>query len=72
MVLSQRISNDYRTTYGTGPEQKLTTEQVTELLYRHDLINLRNLISAYLEHKAAVWILSTTLTKDGAHRVSMR
>ena len=56
MVLSQRISDEYRTKYGTGTEQKLATEQVTELLYRHDLAKLRSLISEYLERKATVWI----------------
>jgi hypothetical protein len=30
MVLSQRISDEYRTKYGTGTEQRLTTEQVTK------------------------------------------
>jgi hypothetical protein len=41
MVLSQRITDEYRTKDGTGTGQKLTTEQVTELLYRHDLAKLR-------------------------------
>ena len=72
MVLSRRISDEYRTKYGTGIEQKLTTEQVTGLLYRHDLAKLRSLISEYLERKATVWIFSTILTKAGARRASMR
>jgi hypothetical protein len=63
MVLSQRITDEYRTKYGTGTGQKLTTEQVTELLYRHDLAKLRDLISEYLEHKATVWILFDNLDK---------
>jgi hypothetical protein len=63
MVLSQRISDEYSTKYGTRTEQKLTTEQVTELLYRHDLAKLRDLISNYLERKAAVWILFDNLDK---------
>lgn len=63
MVLSKRISDEYRTKYGTGTNRKLTTEQVTELLYRHDLAKLRNLISKYLEHKATVWILFDNLDK---------
>jgi len=63
MVLSQRISDEYSTKYGSRTEQKLTTEQVTELLYRHDLAKLRDLISNYLERKAAVWILFDNLDK---------
>lgn len=63
MVLSRRIGDEYKTKYGIGTEQKLTTEQVTELLYRHDLAKLRGLISEYLERKATVWILFDNLDK---------
>jgi hypothetical protein len=62
-VLSQRISDDYRNRYGTGADQKLTTDQVTGLLYRHDLAKLRDRISSYLERKEAVWILFDNLDK---------
>jgi hypothetical protein len=62
-VLSQRISDEYKTQYGTGTEQRLTTEQVTGLLYRHDLAKLRGLISEYLERKATVWIFFDNLDK---------
>jgi hypothetical protein len=62
-LLSLRISDDYRTRYGAGVGQKLTTDQVTELLYRHDLAKLRDRISSYLERKAAIWILFDNLDK---------
>jgi hypothetical protein len=62
-VLSHRISDDYITKYSIGTQQKLTTEQVTELLYRHDLAKLRGLISEYLERKGTVWILFDNLDK---------
>src|SRR5712675_1899406 len=52
-LLSLRISDDYRTRYGAGTNQRLTTDQVTELLYRHDLAKLRGQITSYLERKAA-------------------
>src|SRR5258705_8932567 len=62
-LLSLRISDDYRTKYGTGANQRLTKDQVTVLLYRHDLAKLRSQISSYLERKAAVWILFDNLDK---------
>jgi len=62
-LLSLRISDDYRTRYGAGTNQRLTTDQVTELLYRHDLAKLRGQITSYLERKAAVWILFDNLDK---------
>lgn len=63
LILSKRISDEYKAKYGSGGEQKLNTEQVTELLYRHDLAKLRRLISNYLERKAVVWILFDNLDK---------
>lgn len=63
MVLSRRIGDEYRTKYGTGTERRLATEQVTGLLYRHDLAKLQGLISEYLERKATVWILFDNLDK---------
>jgi hypothetical protein len=68
MALSQRISDEYKTKYGTGTGQKPPTKQVTELLYRHDLAKLRDLISEYLERKRSSGFFSTTSTKAGAHR----
>jgi len=62
-LLSLRISDDYRTRYGTGGDQRLTTNQVTELLHRHDLAKLRDKISKYLERKEAVWILFDNIDK---------
>jgi hypothetical protein len=63
LVLSQRIGGEYQAKYGSGEEQKLTTEQVTTLLYKHDLAMLRDQVSSYLERKAAVWILFDNLDK---------
>jgi hypothetical protein len=68
MVLSQRISEEYRVKYGTGNDQKLTTDQVTQLLYKHDLAKLRDQVSSYLQRKAAVWILFDNLDKGWSTR----
>jgi hypothetical protein len=62
-TLSQRIADEYRTKYGRSEGQKLTTEQVTQLLYTHDLAKLRERISTYLERKQAVWVLFDNLDK---------
>ena len=62
-LLSRSISDEYKSKYGAMNGQKLTTEQITGLLYRHDLAKLRTLISEYLERKAEVWILFDNLDK---------
>lgn len=61
--LSQRIVGEYQAKYGTAPLQRLTTEQVTQLLYLHDIRALRTRLSRYLEQKQAVWILFDNLDK---------
>ncbi len=63
LALSQRIVGEYQAKYEAEHLQKLTGDQVTELLYVHDVRNLRKLISRYLEHKEAVWVLFDNLDK---------
>jgi hypothetical protein len=61
--LSDSLIERYKTTYGSADAQRLTAAQVTELLYKHDLKQLRSLISRYLNHKQAVWVLFDNLDK---------
>lgn len=63
MSLSQRIAQDYQSRFGGADSTKLTTEQVTELVYSHDLRKLRTQVSKYLEHKESVWVLFDNLDK---------
>ncbi len=61
LSLSQRIVGEYQAKYGTAHLQRLTTDQVTELLYAHDIRNLRLRLSRYLAQKQAVWVLFDNL-----------
>lgn len=63
LSLSKRIAGEYQAKYGTSHLQRLTTEQVTQLLYLHDIRSLRSRLSRYLEKKQAVWILFDNLDK---------
>lgn len=63
LTLSQRISTSYRDKFGAHPGQKLTAGEVSELVYRHDIRELRQQISAYLERKQSVWVLFDNLDK---------
>ena len=63
LALSHRISQDYAQRYGETDGTKLTTDQVTQLVYSHDVRNLRDQVSAYLEHKEGVWVLFDNLDK---------
>lgn len=63
LTLSQRISEDYKARFSETGGTRLTTEQVTQLVYRHDLRALRDRILKYLERKQSVWVLFDNLDK---------
>lgn len=63
LALSQRIAQDYAQRYGNTDGTKLSTDQVTQLVYSHDVRLLRRQVSAYLEHKQGVWVLFDNLDK---------
>jgi len=63
LILSQRISTDYRSKYGNADGQRLTSDQITNLLYKHDIRELNARISKYLSKKQSVWILFDNLDK---------
>jgi hypothetical protein len=61
--LSSRLIKRYKEKFGTADAQRLSAAEVTELLYKHDLRDLREFISRYLERKKAVWVLFDNLDK---------
>ena len=63
LSLSQKIASDYSARYRQEDGQRLTTDQVTELVYSHDIKALERRISDYLEKKQAVWVLFDNLDK---------
>lgn len=63
LSLSQRISQQYSQRYGQEDGRRLTAQQVTELIYTHDLRKLRDKVSRYLETKGSVWVLFDNLDK---------
>ncbi|MGH2507246.1 MAG: P-loop ATPase, Sll1717 family [Ktedonobacteraceae bacterium] len=66
--LSNRISSEYRYKYKDSGTERLTSSDVTELLYVHDIRKLRDCISGYLEHKRKVWVLFDNLDKGWSTR----
>lgn len=63
LVLSQRLATEYKAKHGQEPEHSLTSDDVTELVYSHDIKALRERVSTYLEKKNSVWILFDNLDK---------
>ncbi|NUY32982.1 hypothetical protein F0160_21075 [Paraburkholderia sp. JPY303] len=63
LTLSNRITLEYRSRYGDKLDTKLTVEDVTALVYSHDIRALRQSLSDYLDEKQSVWILFDNLDK---------
>ena len=63
LALSQRIALDYAERYSGREGTKLSTDQVTQLVYSHDIRTLRKQVSDYLSHKEGVWVLFDNLDK---------
>jgi hypothetical protein len=59
----RNIENNYQAKYRDAPRPVLSNPEVTELLYLHDLANLRSALEEYLQFKDAVWILIDNLDK---------
>lgn len=63
LKLSRKIAQEYRAKYSGVDAQKLTNNEVTNLIYGHDIRALRKQISRYLSTKQSVWVLFDNLDK---------
>ena len=62
-TLLQRLATRYGEKYGKQTGLRLTANEVTELVYTHDIRQIRTLISSYLLRKDSVWVLFDNLDK---------
>ena len=63
-VLSRSLVDNFKLTYGQSDrDQRLTSAQVTELVYKHNIKEVRDALSAYLDFKESVWVLFDNLDK---------
>lgn len=64
LKLTQRIADDFDEAYNDRASKKrLTTGQITEILYKHDVAALREQVVEYLQFKDGLWILFDNLDK---------
>lgn len=61
--LSQQLIQDFRRRFGTTSNQRLTTAEVTELIHKRNIRDIRETLSAYLAFKDSVWLLFDNLDK---------
>jgi hypothetical protein len=62
-ALSLRLSDEYQRRHPEKEENTISSEEVSKILYAHDIRNLKKRISEYLEKKESVWILFDNLDK---------
>jgi hypothetical protein len=62
--LTSRIAKDFDIIRkGLSESTRLSSSQITELIYKHDIHKLQSELSAYLKSKKALWILFDNLDK---------
>lgn len=61
--LVDNISERFHEHYGTEEETYLPPGEVTELVYRHDIPQIRRHLAGYLQHKDGVYVLFDNLDK---------
>jgi hypothetical protein len=62
-TLSKRLGEKYQAKYGKQDARRLTANEVTQLIYTHNIKEMRTLISNYLQRKESVWVLFDNLDK---------
>ncbi|MVS97724.1 P-loop ATPase, Sll1717 family [Devosia marina] len=60
--LSAHIARDYETKGEVGGD-KLSAAEITQLVHRHDLRKLRDIISRYMRKRGEIWVLFDNLDK---------
>ena len=61
--LSNAISQEYSFKYGNDVQNKLMSEEVTNLIHSHNIKEIREHLSNYLKNKNETWILFDNLDK---------
>jgi hypothetical protein len=61
--LMGKVYTEYQSKYGTNDEVRLSSAQVTELLHKHDVRGLKDVLIRYLENKGVLWLLFDNVDK---------
>ncbi len=61
--LSQQLIAAFKARFGTSSNQRLTATEVTELVHKRNIRDIRETLSAYLAFKNSVWVLFDNLDK---------
>lgn len=62
-ALMDNISNEYRSKHGNDSNVRLSSAQLTEFLYCHDVKELKAQLMEYMKHKDTCWLLFDNIDK---------
>ncbi len=62
--LSDHLAENYGVIFSDEPNEGITVEQVTEILYKHDIKELFDILGTYLRFKGEVWLLFDNIDKS--------
>lgn len=62
-MLMEKITSEYRAKYGDDQGNRLSSQQLTELLYCHDVKELFQHVKNYMKHKNTLWLLFDNIDK---------
>lgn len=61
--LSASVAQTYQVEHGDKADFRMTEEEITSLVYSHDIKSLRTKLSEYLKYKDSIWLLFDNLDK---------
>jgi hypothetical protein len=61
--LSRDLVEAFKKQFGSEKDQRLTASEVTELIHKRNIRDVREALSAYLKFKESVWVLFDNLDK---------
>ena len=61
--LIENIQDNFNHRYGDKENVRLNANEVTELLYQHDVRELESLVMDYMTHKGVLWLLFDNIDK---------
>ncbi|MBA9077291.1 P-loop ATPase, Sll1717 family [Rufibacter quisquiliarum] len=62
-ILINNLTTSYKAKYGNSTNVRLSVPEITDLLYKNDIKELRNKVISYLKQKDKVWILFDNIDK---------
>lgn len=63
LILSESVVQSFKKVSTTLNKDRLTAGDVSNIVYRHDIRAIRDIVADYLEHKESTWILFDNLDK---------